>query len=104
MNFNALGQSASLLPVSFYLVGWLGLVFLAWGWLMSGDWRRLAAPSRLDLFLGATVAELALWQSPTGAKPGLAFHLSGLAALTLTFGFWRATFSGVLARQKPNIS
>jgi len=96
MNFNALGQSASLLPVSFYLVGWLGLAFLAWRWLMSGDWRRLAEPSRLNLFLGATVAVLALWQIRTGVKPGLAFHLYGLAALTLMFGFWRATFSGVL--------
>src|SRR3569832_2388104 len=96
MNFNALGQSASLLLVSFFLVGWLGLVFLAWCWLMSGDWRRLAEPSRLNLFLGATVAVLALWQIRTGVKHGLAFHLYGLAALTLMFGFWRATFSGVL--------
>lgn len=96
MNFNALGQSASLLPESFYLVGWLGLAFLAWRWMMSGDWRRLAEPSKLNLFLGATVAVLALWQIRTGVKPGLAFHLYGLAALTLMFGFWRATFSGVL--------
>ncbi|MBC2730776.1 energy-coupling factor ABC transporter permease [Thiobacillus sp.] len=96
MNFNALGQSASLLPESFYLIGWLGLAFLAWRWLMSGDWRKLAEPSRLNLFLGATVAVLALWQIRTGVKPGLAFHLYGLAALTLMFGFWRATFSGVL--------
>ncbi len=96
MNFTALGQSASLLPESFYIAGWLGLAVLAWRWLMSGDWRRLAEPSRMNLFLGATVAVLALWQIRTGMKPGLAFHLYGLAALTLMFGFWRATFSGVL--------
>ena len=96
MNFTALGLSASLLPESFYLVGWLGLAFLAWRWLMSGDWRRLAEPSRLNLFLGATVAVLALWQIRTGIRPGLSFHLYGLAALTLMFGFWRATFAGVL--------
>ncbi|MGE5319572.1 MAG: energy-coupling factor ABC transporter permease, partial [Hyphomicrobiaceae bacterium] len=96
MNFTALGQSASLLPESFYLIGWLGLAFLAWRWLMSGDWRRLAEPAKLNLFLGATVAVLALWQIRTGMKPGLAFHLYGVAALTLMFGFWRATFSAVL--------
>src|SRR3569833_878598 len=96
MNFNALGQSASLLPVSFYLVGWLGLAILVWCWLLLGVWRRLAEPSRLNLFLGATWAVRALWQIRTGGKPGLAFHLYGLAALTLMFGFWRATFSGVL--------
>lgn len=96
MNFTALGLPASLLPESFYLAGWLGLAVLFWRWLMSGDWRRLAEPQWLNLFLGATVAVLALWQIRTGVKPGLAFHLYGLAALTLMFGFWRATFSGVL--------
>ena len=96
MNFTAPGLSATLLPESFHLAGWLGLAFLAWRWLMSGDWRRLAEPQRLNLFLGATVAVLALWQIRTGVKPGLAFHLYGIAALTLMFGFWRASFSGVL--------
>ncbi|MDP1534749.1 MAG: energy-coupling factor ABC transporter permease, partial [Rubrivivax sp.] len=96
MNFTAPGLAASVLPESFYLIGWLGLAFLAWRWLMSGDWRRLAEPSKLNLFLAATVAVLALWQIRTGIQPGLAFHLYGVAALTLMFGFWRATFAGVL--------
>ncbi len=96
MNFTAPDMSASLLPEPFYLVGWLGLALLGWRWLMSGDWRRLAEPQWLNLFLGATVAVLALWQIRTGFKPGLVFHLYGLAALTLMFGFWRATFAGVL--------
>ena len=91
MNFTAL-----VLPESFHLAGWVGLALLGWRWLMSGDWRRLAEPARLNLFLGATVAVLALWQIRTGIKPGLAFHLYGVAALTLMFGFWRATFAGVL--------
>jgi uncharacterized membrane protein len=96
MNFTAPGLSATVLPASFYLVGWLGLAWLAWRWLMSGDWRRLAEPSRLNLFLAATVAVLALWQIRTGIKPGLSFHFYGVAALTLMFGFWRATFAGAL--------
>jgi uncharacterized membrane protein len=91
MNFTAL-----VLPESFHLAGWLGLAFLAWRWIMSGDWRRLAVPSNLNLFLGATVVVLAMWQIRTGVKPGLAFHLYGIAALTMMFGFWRATFAGVL--------
>lgn len=96
MNFTALSLSATVLPQSFHLIGWLALAFLAWRWLVSGDWRHLAEPARLNLFLGATVAVLALWQVRTGIKPGLTFHLYGVAALTLMFGFWRATFSGVL--------
>ena len=96
MNFTAPGLAVSVLPESFYLIGWLGLAVLAWRWLMSGDWRRLADPGRLNLFLAATVTVLALWQIRTGVQPGLAFHLYGIAALTLMFGFWRATFAGVL--------
>ncbi len=96
MDFTALGPSASLLPQSIHLVGWLGLAFLGWRWMMSGDWRRLKEPARLNLFLGATVAILALWQIRTGVRPGLTFHLYGISALTLMFGFWRATFAGVL--------
>jgi len=96
MNFTVPALFASVLPESFHLVGGLGLAFLAWRWLMSGDWRQLAEPQPLNLFLGATVAVLALWQIRTGVKPGLTFHLYGMAALTLMFGFWRATFAGVL--------
>ncbi len=96
MNFTAPALFAPVLPESFHLVGWLALAFLAWRWLMSGDWRQLAEPQRMNLFLGATVVALALWQIRTGVKPGLTFHLYGMAALTLMFGFWRATFAGVL--------
>ncbi|HMM47234.1 MAG TPA: energy-coupling factor ABC transporter permease [Thiobacillaceae bacterium] len=88
--------TALVLPGSFHVAGWLALAVLAWRWLQSADWRRLAEPARLNLFLGATVAVLGLWQIRTGIKPGLAFHLYGIAALTLMFGFWRATFAGVL--------
>jgi uncharacterized membrane protein len=96
MNFTAPALFAPVLPESFHLVGWAVLAVLAWRWLMSGDWRQLAEPRRMNLFLGATVAVLALWQIRTGVKPGLSFHLYGMAALTLMFGFWRATFGGVL--------
>jgi uncharacterized membrane protein len=96
MNFTAHALFVSVFPESFQTIGWLGLVFLAWRWLMSGDWRQLADPQRMNLFLGAAVVVLALWQIRAGVKPGLSFHLYGMAALTLMFGFWRATFAGVL--------
>jgi len=91
MDFTAL-----VLPPSFHLFGWLALALVGWRWMMSGDWRRLAEPANLNLFLGATVAVLALWQIRTGVKPGLAFHLYGMSAMTLMFGFWRASFAGTL--------
>jgi len=91
MDFTAL-----VLPHSFHLFGWVGLVWLGWRWILSGDWRELANPSRLNLFIGATVVLLALWQIRTGVRSGLAFHLYGISALTLMFGFWRACFAGTL--------
>lgn len=91
MDFTAL-----VLPHSFHLVGWAGLAWLGWRWLLSGDWRALREPARLNLFLGASVILLALWQVRTGVQAGLAFHLYGISALTLMFGFWRACFAGTL--------
>jgi len=91
MDFTAL-----VLPHSFHLFGWLAMAWLGWRWLMSGDWRRLTVPASLNLFLGATVVLLALWQIRSGVSPGLAFHLYGISALTLMFGFWRASFAGTL--------
>lgn len=91
-----MNSTALVLPESFQLLGWLGLALLGWRWLMSGDWRRLAEPARLNLFLGATVALLALWQIRAGVKPGLVFHLYGISGMTLMFGFWRASFAGAL--------
>ncbi len=91
MDFTAL-----VLPESFHLFGWLGLALLGWRWMLSGDWRRLGDPAALNLFLGTTVAVLALWQIRTGVRPGLTFHLYGISAMTLMFGFWRASFAGTL--------
>lgn len=96
MNSNVLALTASLWPESFRLLGWLGLLFFGWRWWQSGDWRRLADSSRLNLYLAATVAILVLWQIQTGIKAGLSFHLYGIAVLTMMFGFWRGAFAGVL--------
>ncbi len=96
MGGSAMNFSLLVLPESLRLAGWLGLTFFAWRWLQSGDWRALARPERLNLFLGATVAVLGLWQIRAGIKPGLSFHLYGISVLTMMFGFWRASFAGML--------
>lgn len=69
---------------------WLWLLWLS-GALIAGlvvwraRWRMLADQRNLNIFLGATVAVLALWLIKTGIKPGLNFHLLGATALTLMF-------------------
>ena len=79
-------------------LGWIGLVVILGFWLQSGDWRKLLDAKRSNLFLGATVAVMALWQVRTGIRPGLDFHLFGITALTLMFGFSRAVLAGVLVQ------
>ena len=89
--------AAQVLPLPFLLAGWLALGWLAASWVRSGDWRQLTDPARLNLWLGATVVLLGLWQIRVGVgMSALMFHLYGMAALTLMVGFWRATLSGVL--------
>jgi len=86
-----------MLPESLTTPGWLGLVFLAYGFWRSGDWKKLLDPGRSNLFLGASVALLVLWQIRTGIRPGLEFHLSGVCAATLMFGPWRGMLAGLIA-------
>lgn len=54
--------------------------------LRSAPWRRLADPALLQVWLGASVTVLALWQIKAGIKPGLDLHLIGASALTLIAG------------------
>jgi uncharacterized membrane protein len=69
---------------------WLWLLWLSSG-LIGGlvawraRWNMLGDRRNLNIFLGATVAVLALWLIKTGIKPGLNFHLLGATALTLMF-------------------
>lgn len=76
---------SSSIPSHWHWLLWLtsavigGLV--AW----RARWAMLKDPRNLNIFLGATVAVLALWLIKTGIKPGLNFHLLGATALTLMF-------------------
>lgn len=54
--------------------------------LRSAPWRRLADPALLQVWLGAIVTVLGLWQIKAGIKPGLDLHLIGASALTLIAG------------------
>lgn len=88
--------TARVLPDSYHYAGWALLGWLLWRAWLSGTWRALAEPGRARLFFVACAVVLALWQVRTGVKPGLAFHLYGVAALTLMFGYWRAVLAGSL--------
>jgi len=89
--------SGELFPIS-----WLWLFAALYAWLLSralrwANWRRLADPDQLNVFLGAIVCVLLLWSMRTEVQPGFSWHLSGMVALTLMFGWSLAVIAGSLA-------
>lgn len=77
-----------------------GLVPSAWLWsaslvftvtvfraLLDAPWSRLRDGEVLHVFLGTTVAMIALWNIKAGVTPGLHFHLLAVTTLTLMFGW-----------------
>ncbi|MGA7178733.1 MAG: energy-coupling factor ABC transporter permease [Thiobacillaceae bacterium] len=90
-------KTVFILPESVTALGWVGLVLVMLGFWRSADWKKLLDPTRSNLFLGASVALLVLWQIRTGVRPGLEFHLFGVSAATLMFGPWRGMFAGLIA-------
>lgn len=88
--------TAQALPSSYLLVGWGFFAWLAWRVFAVGAWQVLVEPARRTRFVLAVAIVVGVWQIRTGVKPGLDFHLYGIAALTLMFGYWRAVLAGML--------
>jgi uncharacterized membrane protein len=89
--------SGELFPTS-----WLWSFAALYAWLVSralrwADWGRLADNVQLNVFLGAVVCVLLMWTLRTEVQPGFAWHLSGMVALTLMFGWSLAIIAGSLA-------
>jgi len=81
---------------------WLWLFAALYAWLLSralrwADWKRLANPDQLNVFLGAVVCVLLMWTLRTEVQPGFSWHLSGMVTLTLMFGWSLAIIVGSLA-------
>ena len=89
--------SGELFPTS-----WLWFFAALYAWLLGqairwADWKRLANQDQLNVFLGAVVCVLLLWTMRTEVQPGFSWHLSGMVALTLMFGWSLAIIAGSLA-------
>jgi uncharacterized membrane protein len=89
--------SGELFPTS-----WLWSFAALYAWLLSralrwADWKRLADNVQLNVFLGAVVCVSLRWTLRTEVQPGFAWHLSGMVALTLMFGWSLAIIAGSLA-------
>jgi len=82
-------------PTALWLFGILyaAVLFAA---LRMAPWRRFRDAEQVHVFLGATVALLLLWHLDTQVQPGLSFHLLGVTAVTLMFGWSLAVLSTAL--------
>lgn len=72
-----------------------GLV-LAWA-LRTAPWSKLLDSEQLHVFLGTLVALLLLWHMQAEVRPGLSYHLLGLTAVTLMFGWSLAVIAASVA-------
>ncbi len=64
--------------------------------LRLAPWRKFLDQEQVHVFLGATVALLLLWHVDTQVRPGLSFHLLGVTAITLMFGWSLAVLAVAL--------
>jgi uncharacterized membrane protein len=65
--------------------------------LRLAPWRQLYRARLTNVFLGATVVLMLLWHMEAQVQPGLSYHLLGLTAATLVFGWSFAVIAGSLA-------
>jgi uncharacterized membrane protein len=72
-----------------------GLVLFAA--LRMAPWHRFRNAEQLHVYLGLVVALLMLWAMQVKVQPGLSFHLLGVTAATLMFGWSLAVIAASLA-------
>ena len=65
--------------------------------LRMAPWGRFRNAERLHVYLGLVVALLMLWAMQVKVQPGLSFHLLGVTAATLMFGWSLAVIAVSLA-------
>lgn len=65
--------------------------------LRMAPWGKFRDSEQLHVFLGAVVVLLFLWHMQANVQPGLSFHLLGLTAVTLMFGWSLAVIAASLA-------
>ncbi len=86
-------------PISVFPGSWLIVGDVVWLVLVVGALRRAPLHRLRDnqfshVFFAACVALLLLWVTRVGVLPALNFHLLGVTALTLMFG-WRLALMGI---------
>lgn len=89
-------DSAILSPGLTWLIGILyGLALLyALRW---APWSKFRDAEQVHVFLGTVVVLVLLWHMRANVQPGLTFHLLGMTAVTLMFGWSLAVIAASMA-------
>ncbi|MFO7809579.1 energy-coupling factor ABC transporter permease [Guyparkeria sp.] len=79
-------------------IGWL-LAAILTGWaIRAAPWSALrAAPTRIQLFLVATIFLIGMWSLSATLMPGLTLHFLGVATVTLVIGLELTLIAGLIA-------
>ncbi len=85
--------AGELFPPGFLVWAWVAYAMVLLGALRMAPWGRLRTNERLHVYLGSGVALMLLWSLRTQVTSGLSFHLLGVTAMTLMFG-WSLTVLG----------
>jgi uncharacterized membrane protein len=88
-------EGALFTPVALWITGVLYALALVAA-LRMAPWRKFRDSEQLHVFLGATVVLLLLWHMEAKVQPGLSFHLLGVTAITLMFGWSLAVIAASL--------
>jgi uncharacterized membrane protein len=83
-------------PLVLWVLGLIFVLCLALA-LRLTPWRKFRDLEQLNVFLGTVVALILLWHMDAQVQPGLSFHLLGVTAMTLMFGWSLAVIGASLA-------
>jgi uncharacterized membrane protein len=83
-------------PLVLWVLGLIFVLCLALA-LRLTPWRKFRDLEQLNVFLGTVVALVLLWHMDAQVQPGLSFHLLGVTAMTLMFGWSLAVIGASLA-------
>ena len=84
------------LPDAWTLAAWVAALPLLALALARAPWRAFANGPGAQVWPASLAALVALWSIRGSAEPHFAFHLSGIAALTLSSGPWLALAGGAI--------
>ncbi len=88
---------ATIFSTPFHWAAWAVYLLLIGAAVRMAPWRRLLASEQLNVFLGVCVILMVLWHVRANVDQYWSYHLLGVTAVTLMFGWSFALISTAIA-------